>query len=245
MLHTAWTDEIVFRPVASADVVDEIVNLPPGAVREHHRAGVGIQSVDVARAIVFLVRLGELMLLDETFSVLLDAGTGNDPPLGVIPHGELVHVETGFSVPEEDTFFEQFPQVLGAFPIDLVAVRVYFGVEIYFRTDNVEERVRIAFGHLPCLFGVHDVVGKADGFCHEGRLWSEPFERSDVRHLYLLKQDFIRPILQQSCGFCHFRSIGGFRSKSRPGNAPGNPHARYRACAVACQGLTKASRKAG
>ncbi len=38
---------------------------------------------------------------------------------------------------------------------------------------------------------------------------------------------------------------GCFRSKSGPGNTPGSPHTRYRACAVACQGLTRASRKAG
>ena len=37
----------------------------------------------------------------------------------------------------------------------------------------------------------------------------------------------------------------GFRSKSRPGNAPGSPHARCRACAVTFPGLTKTSRKAG
>jgi hypothetical protein len=49
----------------SVTLGDEFVQRRDGAIGQEHRAGLRVERFDVADAVVFLVRAGELVLLDD------------------------------------------------------------------------------------------------------------------------------------------------------------------------------------
>ena len=65
---------------------DEFVQRVAGAMRQENRAGLRIQRLDVADAVVLLVHARQLVLFDDAAQIFLAARRGHDAGLRMLAH---------------------------------------------------------------------------------------------------------------------------------------------------------------
>ena len=153
-----------------------------GPVGEEHRAGLRIQRLDVAHAVVLLVGPGELMLLDDAVEVFLAARRGDEAHLRVAAHDLAVEVEGRLAVELQRALADEAGEILRALGIDGVRIQVGAGGQVDLRLADVQEAEGISPGHFPGFFRRHDVVGQLADLRGELRLRTEGGKRFDGGH---------------------------------------------------------------
>ena len=97
---------------------DKFIQCGDGAIGQEHRAGLRVERFNVAHAVVFLVRAGELVLLDDVLQVFLDARGGDEADLRVTAHDLAVKVEARLRVLLERALSDEFGEVLFTLRVD-------------------------------------------------------------------------------------------------------------------------------
>jgi hypothetical protein len=69
---------------------NEVIHSRHCAISQKHRAGLRIKRLDVAHAIIFLVRPGELVLLDDAIQIFLATGCRDQTDLRMFAHNLAV-----------------------------------------------------------------------------------------------------------------------------------------------------------
>ena len=85
------------------------VDLGRGRVGQQHRAGLGVERVDLAHAVVFLVGAGELVLADAVGVVVRHRSGGHDAGLAVAAHHDAVGVVAGRRVAHQHAGLQSWP----------------------------------------------------------------------------------------------------------------------------------------
>jgi hypothetical protein len=86
---------------------DQLLGLVAVRVGEQDRAGLRVERLDLAHAVVFLVRAGEFVLADAVAVVVGDRGGGDQAGLGVFAHDQAVGVVAGLRVADQDAVGDQ------------------------------------------------------------------------------------------------------------------------------------------
>ena len=153
-----------------------------GAVDEEHRAGLGVERLDVAHAVVLLVGPRQLVLLDDALEVILATGGGDQPGLAVPAHDLAVEIEMRLRVLPERALGDQPPEVLPSLGIDLRRVSIRRGRQIDLRLADVQEAQGIAGGDLARLLGRHHVVRQLTNAGRQRRLGAQCCKRLNDGH---------------------------------------------------------------
>ena len=89
-----------------------------GAVGEEDGAGLGVQGLDVADAVVFFVGPGELMFFDDVGEIFGAAGGGDEADLGVFAHDLAVEIESGLGILAEGALADKVAEIFEALGVD-------------------------------------------------------------------------------------------------------------------------------
>ena len=178
VLDAVRRDEVVLRrgPLHRLDLAIDALACE---VREEHRLVVRRERLDVAGAVVLLVRARLLVLLDDVADVLLHRGAGDEAGLPVGPHLLRVHVEARRRLPPQHPPARELVEVPLRLLVHLGRVLVRPLRKIDLRARDAEEAVGVPFRHRPRLGGVDDVVGRGghpDGVVGGGAQRSEGAE---------------------------------------------------------------------
>ena len=143
---------------------DQLLGFVAVRVRKQDRAGLGVERLDLANAVVFLVHAGEFVLADAIGIVVGDRRGGDQTGLRVGAHDQPVSVVTGLGVANEDVGGDQFLQVLGRLGINLGCVMIHFRRQIDLGLGNVQEGVGFAGGaDARFIAGKHVIRRRGDG----------------------------------------------------------------------------------
>jgi hypothetical protein len=160
----------------------QLVNRPLCAINQKHRAGLRVERLDVANAVVLLVGPGQLVFLDDPVEVILATRGRDQPNLAVPPHDLAVEVETGLRVLPESALGDKSPEILFSLRIDFGRVKVRGGWQIDFRLAHMEETQRVAGSQLAGLVGGHHVVRQFADPDGKFRLRAQRGKRFDSGH---------------------------------------------------------------
>jgi hypothetical protein len=83
-------------------------------IGEQHRAGLGVQRLDLAHAVVFLVGARELVLADAVAVVVGHARRSHDAGLHMLAHGQAIGVVAGCVVAQQDAGIKHRPRFSAA-----------------------------------------------------------------------------------------------------------------------------------
>ena len=141
---------------------NEGVDFGRGRVDQQHRTGLGVERVDLAHAVVFLVRTGEFVFADAVGVVIGHARGGDQPGLAVLAHDDAVGVVSCRGVARQHAGVNHRLQVFGGLGVDRGRIRVGTWRQVDLRFGNVQKTPRAARGACPCLLGGQHVVGRSD-----------------------------------------------------------------------------------
>ena len=134
------------------------------------RASLSIEHLDVAHAVVFLVRPGELVLFNGAAQVILATGNSDQTDLDVTAHCLAVQIITRVRILAQRALANKPLKIFFALGIDLRRVRIRGRRKVDFGFAHVQEAKRIACGDLPRLGRRHYIVGQFADL--RGKLWS-------------------------------------------------------------------------
>ena len=113
----------------------------------------------MARAVVFLVAPGALVLLDDVLLVLVHGETAGNAGLLVRPHPQPIEIQGRRLLLRQRRVATQLLEILTAFLIDRGRVRIHIRRQVDLGPGDVQETERITGGELARFFGADDVVG--------------------------------------------------------------------------------------
>ncbi len=152
-----------------------------GAVGEEDRTRLRAEREHVARAVVFLVPPGALVLPDYARIVLVDREAGGDSRLHVAAHAEPVEVGARLVLDDE----RPVPQrrvILRRAAVDGVGVRIGVGRQLELGTRDANKAERVALGERARLVGRDHVVGNGRHRAGDVRRGTQRPERVERGH---------------------------------------------------------------
>ena len=161
---------------------DELIQRRVGGIDEEHRAGLGIEGLNVPDTVIFLVWPGELVLANDAFQVILATGSRHQPGLAVRAHHLAVKVEIRLGVWPECALGDELLEILPPPGIDRRRVNVRAGRQIDLWLANMEKAQRIAGGDGTRLFGGHDIVRQLANARRQPRFRPQRGKRSNGSH---------------------------------------------------------------
>ena len=156
---------------------DVVIHLGRGFVSEKNGAGLGIEGLNMADTVVFLIRPGQLMFLNDAALVIFAARDGHEAGLRMAAHDLAIKIKIGLVILYERALGDEFLEIFFAFGIDGRRVNVGAGRQIDFRFADMEKAQGISGGHRARFTGRDNVVGQfADlrsqfGIRAEGGKW--------------------------------------------------------------------------
>jgi len=148
--------------LAARDDLGHGVDLRKVAVGKKYRTGLGIERVDLAHAVVFLVRTREFVAADTAGLIGRDRGGGDQTHLRVRPHHQAVEVVVRFGVARQHARLQQAVEVLPRLGIHRGIVRVGAGGEVDFGLGNMQETPGLAGRPHARLLARQHVIGWRD-----------------------------------------------------------------------------------
>src|SRR5262249_49493408 len=118
------------------------IDLRGGGIAHHHRAGLSVDGLDLADAVVFLDRGRVLVLANAVAGVIGERGDRREPGLLAVAAGQAVDVVTGLGVADQHAGRDHAAEILGGLGIDRTIVGVYAGIEVDLGLGDVEEAPR-------------------------------------------------------------------------------------------------------
>ena len=152
-------------------------------VADHHRAGLRVDRLDLADAVVFLHRRRQLVLADAVGGVVGERGGGGEAGLRAAAPSEPVDVIAGLGVARQDAVGDHLCEILGRLGVDRAIVGVGRGVEVDLRLRDMQKAPRLARGARARLRAREHVIGRRQylgGASGRGAQGAEGFnERQD------------------------------------------------------------------
>ena len=140
------------------------VDLGRGRIGHHHRAGLGVDGLDLADAVVLLQRRGQLVLAHAVRRVVGERGDAGEPGLHAVAPGQPVDVVAGLGVAHEHAGRDHAGEVLGRLGVDGAVIRVDRRIEVDLGLGDVQEAPRLALGALARLRAREHVIGRGQDF---------------------------------------------------------------------------------
>ncbi len=128
-------------------------------VGQKYRTGLGIQRIDLAHPIRFLVGACVLVLADAVAEIVVHRGGGHQADLFVIPHDQAVQVIHGPILADQDPGIDHLRQIPGTLGIDGIVVGIGPFRQIDFRFGDVQETPGAVPGAFAGLGGVEHIIG--------------------------------------------------------------------------------------
>ena len=156
-------------------------------VGEKDRAGLCIEGIDLAYAVVFLIRARELVATNTVAIVLRHGGHRHQAHLGAAVHDQPVEIIDRFLVPPEHPLVDEALKILGAPGIDRLVIRIGARRQVDLRLGDVQKTPRTPLGTRAGLLGVEHIIGRRDHILGILFLGPQAGKRSDQGHNYLAK----------------------------------------------------------
>ena len=154
---------------------DDFVYRPVVAVGEKRGAGVGLERLDVAGPVVFLVPAGLLVLLEHSVEIVLRVERRDDAGLRMGAHRLAVGVEAGLFVADERTVRHQPGKGLRGLRIRLGRRAVHSVGKVDLGTRYMQKTAGVARRKGARLRSIYNVIGN----CRDKR--GVPLVRPDGR----------------------------------------------------------------
>ena len=168
-LFVADHPELMAHAVIGSDVDDRRAGggaLEQGVDRrrrrigEHHRAGLRVDRLDLAHAVVLLGRRRVLVLADAILRVSGDRGDRREAGFDVAAPGQPVDVVAGLVVANENAGGDHAAQIFRRLGIDRAGIGIGRGIEVDLGLGDVEKAPRLAGGALARLGAGQHVIGR-------------------------------------------------------------------------------------
>jgi hypothetical protein len=166
----------------------QIVDLLSGARGEEDGAGLGVENLDVANAVVLFVRPGEFVFFDDSVQIILTASRGDQTGLPVLSHDLAVEVKERLRVLLQRPVGDEPGKVFAPFGVHLRRVGIDLVGQIDFRLADVEEAEGFAASDLAALGGGHHVVGQFTKLAGDLMSRTECGERFNMSHVRRIEQ---------------------------------------------------------
>jgi hypothetical protein len=167
---------------------DEFVQRRLRAIREEHRAGLGIERLDMAHAIVFLIGARELVFFDNPAQIFLAARDRNKPDLGMFTHDLPVQIKTRRGVLPQCALRDECLEIFFAPGVNFWRINIRAGRQIDFRFADVQKAEGIASGHGACLLRRHDIVREFTNTARQFGFRAQSSKRSQSCHKLELRR---------------------------------------------------------
>ena len=141
------------------DIGDEGVDVLRRPVGQKDRPGLSVQGFDVPHPVVFLVRPGELVFLDEAVEVVPAGGCGHETCLDMVAPDLLVDVKAFLGVGRDDARQQEAFIILLALGVHGIGIKIRSRRQVDFRLPDVEKGIGVVFRHLAGFVRTQDVVG--------------------------------------------------------------------------------------
>ncbi len=152
------------------------------AVSQEDGACLHVAHVHMADSVLFLVRPGVLMLLDDACIVVVNGGTGHDAGLAPALHGQLVEIIAGPVLPDEFPPGDPIAQQSRRPFVHLRSVGVHLRAKACLRPVYGQEGVGISGHHCRGLLPVVHIIGQCGYPALHPRRRAVCGKRSDICH---------------------------------------------------------------
>ena len=159
MLHAIVGGDIHLRR-RLRNLVHDRIHRGGAAIGQKHRAGLGVQRLNLAHAVVFLVGAGEFVLADAVAVVIGNRGRSHDAGLAVRPHHQPVDIIVSPGVALEHAVPEHPVKILPAPGVHRRTVRVGARGQINLGLGDMQKTPRPALCASARLLGAQNIVGR-------------------------------------------------------------------------------------
>ena len=97
---------------------DKFIERRDGAIRQKHRAGLRVERLDVAHAVVFLVHAGQLVFFDDVGQIFLTACGGDEAGLHMVAHDLPIQIKVRLVILLERALRNQRGEIFFTFGIN-------------------------------------------------------------------------------------------------------------------------------
>ena len=152
------------------DAREHGVHVRGGGIAHHHRAGLGVDRLDLADTVVLFHGGRVLVLADSVGRVISNRSDRGKAGLSAVAPGLPVDVVAGLGVADQHAGRDHPVDVLGCLGVDGAIVGINRRVEVDLGLRDVEEAPRLALGPLARLGArKHVVRGRQDFGCPSRR----------------------------------------------------------------------------
>ena len=145
------------------------IDLRGGGIGQHDRAGLRIDRLDLANAVVFLDG-GRVLVLADTVAVVV--GNGGDcgkPGLRAVAPGQAVDVIAGLGVADQNAGRGHALEVFGRLGVDGAIIGVDGGIKVDLGLRNMQEAPRLVLRARARLRAREYVIGRRQDFAGASR----------------------------------------------------------------------------
>ena len=129
-------------------------------IGQHDRAGLRVDRLDLAHAVVFLRRRRQLVLADAVLGIGRNRRDRGEAGLDAIAPGQPVGVIAGLVVAHEHAGGDHAPKILGGLGVDRAVMRIDRRIEIDLGLGDVQKAPRLALRAIARFRARKHVVGR-------------------------------------------------------------------------------------
>jgi hypothetical protein len=136
----------VHRRLGGRGLGEHGVDVGRGRIGDHHRAGLGVDRLDLAHAVVLLHRGGQLVLADAVGAIVRDRCGRGEAGLHAIAPGQAIDIIERQRIADQHAGLDRALQVLGRLLVDRAAIGVDVRGKVDLGLGDVQEAPRLALG---------------------------------------------------------------------------------------------------
>ena len=129
-------------------------------IGEHDRAGLRVDRLDLAHAVVFLHRRRQLVLADAVLGVGAERGHRGEAGLDAVAPRQPVDVVAGRLVAHEHAGVDHAPKIFAGLRVDRGVMKIDRRIEVDLRLGDVQKAPRLSFGAFAGLCAGQHVIGR-------------------------------------------------------------------------------------
>ena len=186
--------------IALGGALQQPVDLRGVRIGHHHRAGLGVERLDLAHAVGFLGRRGEFVPADAPVLVTGERHHAGEAGLAPALPGGAIGVVVLARITHDDALGDHALEVLGGFRIDGVRGGIGIRRQIDLGLGDVQEAPRLAARALARLGTGERVIGRCDHVTAARRHGAQRTEGTNER-------DRLSPALLGTCFGCRICNV--------------------------------------